>query len=140
MPSFDYTVVSRVHVAVHGNVAPTDREWQGYLAHIGKNLSEVDAIVAYTMGGGPNHAQRSQSVEFWKTQPKQPPIAVITPSMLVVRMAGALRWFMPSQIKAFGINDLAGAFDYLRLSESQRESALETITLLKRRLSLAPAG
>jgi hypothetical protein len=137
MRSFDYTIAARVHVAFHGANDPTDREWEAYLRHIGASLRDVDGIVGMTMGGGPNRAQRAYAVEFWKQQSKQPPIAVITPSMLVVRMAGALRWFMPTQIKAFSIHDVSGAFDYLGLDAKQRTAVTETIELLKRQIQRA---
>jgi hypothetical protein len=44
-----------------------------------------------THGGGPDGGLRKAAVDFWARQRRQPPIAVVTPSILVVRMAGALR-------------------------------------------------
>jgi hypothetical protein len=136
----NYEIVDRVHVAVHGTSDPSDDEWHAYLEHIGAHLDEIDGIVGYTLGGGPNSGHRKYAVEFWKRQRKTPRIAVVTPSMLVVRMAGALRWFMPSQIKAFSVRDLEGAFDYLALSASQRTAAKEAIAKLQTLVSAAKAG
>jgi hypothetical protein len=138
MASLAYDVAARVHVAVHGEDNPTDREWQAYLANIGARLAEVDAIFSSTRGGGPDRAQRMYAVDFWKEKPKQPRIAVVTPSMLVVRMAGALRWFMPTQIKAFGVRDVVGAFHYLELDANQQLGVTNLVAALERRLGLAP--
>jgi hypothetical protein len=120
--TFSYQLVGRVHVAVHGAAPPSDEEWHEYLEHIGAHLDRVDALYSFTSGGGPDGAQRRYAVEFWKHKPKQPPIAVVTPSLLVVRMAGALRWFMPTQIKAFLPSQMTAACDYLRLTSEQRRS------------------
>jgi hypothetical protein len=130
MFTFRYKLVRRVHVAVHGPHSPTATEWHAYLENIGEWIHAIDAVFSYTVGGGPDGRQRGQAVSFWQEREKQPPIAVVTPSLLVVRMAGALRWFMPSQIKAFTPANLRGAFDYLRLDGEQRaavEAALKQL-------------
>jgi hypothetical protein len=129
-PSIAFRLVKRVHVAVHGATPCSDAEWLGYLEHIGARLEAVDAIYSFTLGGGPDTNQRKSAVSFWSTQPKRPPIAVVTPSMLVVRMAGALRWFMPTQIKAFLPRDIEAAFDYLGLDAEQRSATRRTVDAL----------
>ena len=138
MATMLYEVTARVHVAVHTSESPSDLEWQEYLADIGAKLSAIDGIYSLTRGGGPNASQRSAAVAFWKAQRKEPPIAVVTPSMLVVRMAGALRWFMPGQIKAFGVSNTDGAFDYLHLSATQRERVRNSVRALEERLDARP--
>jgi hypothetical protein len=132
-----FVVASRVHVAVHTAAAPSNREWRAYLDHIEAHLDGVDAIFSLTVGGGPDSSQRGYAVEFWRRQPKQPRIAVVTPSMLVVRMAGALRWFMPSQIKSFLPRDAAAAHEYLGLTPAQRAAVPKAIEALKRELGIA---
>jgi hypothetical protein len=128
--TFKYKLVRRIHVAVHSGESPSDEEWESYLADIAGSLTVVEGIFSYTVGGGPNARQRDRSVQFWKQQRKQPPIAVVTPSLLVVRMAGALRWFMPTQIKAFTPHDLAKAYDYLALVPSERSSVDNAVRAL----------
>jgi hypothetical protein len=116
--------------------SPTDREWDQYLADIGVQLPGVDAIFSTTAGGGPNAEQRARSVAFWKAQSKQPRIAVLTPSRLVVRMVGALRWFMPSQIKAFNDWDVDSAYGYLGLGPTQRTAVGAAVDSLRIRLGI----
>jgi hypothetical protein len=128
--TFQYKLVRKTHVAVHTVENPSDAEWQAYLDHIKEWIRFVDGIFSYTVGGGPNAAQRDRSVEFWKGQAKQPPIAVVTPSILVVRMAGALRWFMPTQIKAFVPRDMNKAYDYLQLGVGERGAVEQAVQSL----------
>jgi hypothetical protein len=134
--TFAYEVVQRVHVAVHSAQAPSDEEWQAYMADIGQRLPQFDAVYSFAQGVGPSGAQRKMSVDFWKKQARQLPIAVVTPSLLVVRAAGALRWFMPSQIKAFIPRDKDKAFDYLKLTAAQRQSVERTVAALLSRQGL----
>jgi hypothetical protein len=135
--TFKYKLARRVHVAVHGPDSPSDAEWEAYLDDIRHWLGFVDAIFSYTVGGGPSSPQRDRAVQFWREQPKQPPIAVVTPSILVVRMAGALRWFMPSQIKAFTPRDLDRAFEYLHLAAAERGAVEATVRALADEQKLA---
>jgi hypothetical protein len=130
MSTFKYKLARRVHVAVHSAESPSDDEWQAYLDDIRHWLGFVDGIFSYTVGGGPNGRQRERSVQFWREQSKQPPIAVVTPSILVVRMAGALRWFMPGQIKAFTPRNLDRAFEYLQLGATERAAVEATLRAL----------
>jgi hypothetical protein len=138
--TFAYKVARRVHVAVHGERSPGDEEWGAYLADIGARLGGVDAIYSLTYGGGPDGDQRKHAVEFWRRQPRRPPIAVVTPSLLVVRMAGALRWFMPSQIKAFIPRDVASAYEYLGLDAEQRQAVANAVAELGREQGLPAVG
>jgi hypothetical protein len=140
MSTFHYKLVRRIHVAVHGRESPSDEEWETYLNDIGQWLRSVEGIFSYTVGGGPSAKQRSFAVEFWKRQPKQPPIAVVTPSILVVRMAGALRWFMPTQIQAFTPRNIQKAFDHLQLSAGERSAVEASVIALGEAQGLTALG
>jgi hypothetical protein len=59
--------------------------------------------------------------------------------MLVVRAAGALRWFMPSQIKAFAPRDVQGAYDDLDLRPFQRRAVDDAVAAARSELSLESA-
>jgi hypothetical protein len=135
-----YVVVARVHVAFHGAGDPSEREWSDYLADVSARLGEIDAVLSIAMCGSIDSKKRAQAVSFWKTAPKTPRIAVVTPSMLVVRAAGALRWFMPSQIKAFALGDVEGAYTYLGLKPQQRRLVAEAVRTLEATLALEGSG
>lgn len=137
-PTFHYRLAQRVHVAVHGPEAPSDDEWSAYLDDIAARLSRIDGIYVRTHGGDLTGEQRRRSVEFWRHSSTQPRIAVVTSSRLVVRVSGALRWFMPSQIKTFLPSQTEDAFAYLELDETQRGAVSRTVEELER--LLWPAG
>jgi hypothetical protein len=135
--TFKYKLVRQIHVAVHSTASPSDDEWRAYLDNIQEWLRRIDGIFSFTVGGGPNARQREAAVQFWRQQPRQPPIAVVTPSLLVVRMAGALSWFMPSQIKAFTPRNVGKAYDYLKLASEQRAAVENGVRVLAREQNLA---
>ena len=137
MATFKYKLVRQIHVAVHSAAAPSDDEWRAYLDNIQQGLRLIDGIISFTVGGGPDARQREAAVQFWRQQPRQPPIAVVTPSLLVVRMAGALSWFMPSQIKAFTPRNVVKAYDYLKLASEQRAAVENGVRVLAREQNLA---
>ena len=136
-PTFHYRVAQRVHVAVHGQDSPRDDEWSAYLADIAAHLSRIDALWVVTHGGNLSTEQRRQSVDFWRASPKQPRIAIVTPSRLVVRVSGALRWFMPSQIKAFLPQQAEDAYTYLGLDGGRRRAVAAAVEELSAQL---PSG
>lgn len=133
-PTFHYRLAQRVHVAVHGPELPSDEEWSAYLDDIGARLRNIDAVYVLTHGGNLSGDQRRRSVEFWQRSSKQPRIAVVTSSRLVVRVSGALRWFMPSQIKAFLPSQTEEAFAYLELDAAQRQAVARTVGELEQLL------
>lgn len=129
-----YALAGDTHVACHLDLSPTDEEWRGYLEHLRQRLTRVERIFVYAPGGGPTFAQQRVSAAFWREVDRHPPIAVITTSRLVVRAAGALKWFMPSQIRAFGIWDLDGAGTHLGFDGAREGRALRTLASLATKL------
>lgn len=135
-PTFHYRLAQRVHVAVHGPERPSDDEWGAYLDDIAAELARIDGLYVVTQGGDLSSEQRRRSVEFWRQSAKQPRIAVVTSSRMVVRVSGALRWFMPSQIKAFLPSQTDEAFAYLALEEARRRAVLRTVDELGQLLAM----
>jgi len=140
MTTMAYELRGRTHVACHREQSPTDAEWDAYLADIGARLGRIDAVLAYAPGGsistGLTVGQQRRASAFWRDAPRKPPIAVVTSSRVIVRTAGALKWFMPEQIKTFGVWDPAGAWAHLGLDERQRRLALESLAALSARLDV----
>jgi hypothetical protein len=135
-----YRVAARVHIAYHTDKNPSDDEWRAYKEDLGKHLADYDGLYSWTAGGGPTSKQRAMSVEFWARQQKKVPIAVVTPSSIVVGMTTALRWFMKGQIQGFSPNDVEAAFDYLHLDAAQRSTVRDVVAALRTELTppLAP--
>lgn len=134
--SFAYTLVRHVHLAVHSPAVPRDDEWQAYLTDIERRLGTIEALLAFAPGGNLSAAQRKQSTQFWHRQSKKVPIAIITPDIMVVRLVGALRWFMPSQIKVFLPRNLEAALDYLQINSEHRPAVLRSARELARQQGL----
>lgn len=132
-----YDVSARIHVACHRDVEPSDAEWTAYLAHIEANLARIEGVLVLAPGGNLSFGQQRTSADFWKRQAKTPPIAVVTASRSVVRAAGALRWFMPAQIRAFGTWDADAVFAHLGCDARMRRLALHTLGKLAERLDVA---
>jgi hypothetical protein len=130
-----YRIVLRTHVAYHlPSEDPSTDEWTEYMADIGRTIDSIDGVFSLTDGGGPNSAQRAISVKFWEAQAKKVPIAVVTPSTIVVGMTVALSWFIKTQIRAFSPDNVDAAFDYLQLSSLQRTAVFEAVTEMRAQL------
>ncbi len=134
--TFEYRLVRRIHIAVHRPGQPSDDEWREYLADIGRRIELIDGVLVFAPHGELSRAQRGQASQFWKQQHKVPPLAVVTPSLLVVRTVGALRWFIPSQIRVFLTRDVGQAYEYLKLSSEQRQAVERCVRELAREQGL----
>jgi hypothetical protein len=139
MKTMTFRVRSRVHIAVQNHETPADEEWTAYLSDIKAHLTEIDAVLTFTAGGGPTAKQRDATLKFWAGETRKPRIAILTPSTFVRTLATALGWAMGQQIRAFGADDLDGAFSYLHLTALQRREAKDELARLRHAIS-APTG
>jgi len=128
--SFDGTL----HIIVHSQAAPTDHEWEAYLSDFpeGEKLVQYRVIV-YSLGGGPNGAQRSRLVHLLSGG--APRAALLTGSSLMRGIGTAVSWFIRT-LKVFSLNERAAAFRYLELSSDEIEKANATIDRFVRELAL----
>jgi hypothetical protein len=115
----------KLAIVVHSKAAPTDREWDAYLAAMprGDQLLQSKTIV-YSLGGGPNGAQRSRLVQLLRAG--APPAALLTASALMHGIGTAVSWFIRT-LKVFSLNERAAAFQYLDLSADEVRRANATI-------------
>lgn len=122
-----------VVIVVHNTVAPTQDEWDGYVADIEKLIAVPHAVgLALTDGGGPSSAQRSQMNAVLRG--RRALTSVVTTSMAVRGIVTALRWFNPD-IDAFHPDAIRRAMRFLMLDEGQTEALWPTVIALNRRLS-----
>jgi len=77
-------------------------------------------VVVFSYGGAPDGAQRLQLSSMVEGGNFRVPLALVTDTMLVRAMVGALRWFNPA-IRAFGLSDARAAYDFLGLTPDERE-------------------
>jgi hypothetical protein len=119
--SFDETL----HIIVHSEAAPTDEEWDAYLADFpaGQKLTQYRTIV-YSLGGGPNGHQRSRLVHL--VRGRAPRAALLTASALMRGIGTAVSWFIRT-LRVFSLEDRAAAFEYLEMSPDEMRRANATI-------------
>lgn len=115
--TFLYDVAGNAHVAVHGTVTPSDKEWQDYLDHIVAHVHEIRGVLVNTTGGGPTAAQRRAATEHWNRWGSTPRMAIMTVSPVVRGMVTALSWFLGTNLRAFQVDAYAEAGAHLGLSE-----------------------
>lgn len=115
--TFLYEVAGNAHVAVHGTVTPSDKEWQDYLDHIVAHVHEIRGVIVNTTGGGPTASQRRAATEHWNRYGSTPRMAIMTVSPVVRGMAKALSWFLGTNLRAFPVDAYADAAAHLGLTE-----------------------
>src|SRR6476620_10097389 len=95
-----HEVVERVSVVLHGTDAPSDDDWNAYLIEM-ENAQELNALFIFTLGGGPNAAQRKSVADMWQRRKSMPPTSLVTPSAVVRTIVTALNWVLPQKITPF---------------------------------------
>lgn len=119
-------------VAVYGEQAPSDEEWERYLEMI-RGIKKNEGLLIYSWGPGPNMRQRRLLEEAVAHHEGE--VAVVTPSRVARGVVKALSW-TGKNIRAFPMDATPEAFDYLGFKESQRSQALSYASLLAEELGL----
>src|SRR5687768_6504994 len=103
----------RLAIVVHSAASPSNLEWARYLNDF-RAQTPLDArVLAYSLGGGPDGAQRAQLTELLKH--RKLAAAILTRSAVVRAIGAALAWFNP-KTRMFGYDAHAAAYDFLELS------------------------
>jgi hypothetical protein len=132
-----WRVEGRLNVVVHGPKSPTNLEWARYLADL-RLLKGTDfRVIVFSHGGSPDGVQRRQLTAAFDNEFKKP-VALLTESILVRGVVGALRWFNP-RFCAFGSNDVTAACDHLDLTADERDRVRALRAELERELAAPDA-
>ncbi len=129
--TFLYEIAGNAHVAVHGSVTPSDKEWQDYLDHIVEHVNEIRGVIVNTTGGGPTAAQRRAATEHWNRWGSTPRMAIMTVSPVVRGMAKALSWFLGTNLRAFPVDAYADAGAHLGLSPTDIDEVKAMVERLR---------
>ena len=124
---------ARFMVVVHSEQPPSDADWNTSLDEFASKPL-VTRVLVYTAGGVPNTQQRVRLTA--ELTSRNALIAVLTESALGRAVGIALRIFRP-EIRTFGPDELAQAFDYLAATPSERDELTGVLDDLKSRLGLA---
>ena len=132
--SYDETLA----IVVHSEAPPTDAEWDAYLAEFPPGDRLVGyKIIVYSLGGGPNGAQRGKLVQLLKGRP--PRAALLTSSSLMRGIGTAVSWFIRS-LKVFALDDRVAAFHYLDMSVDETRRANATLDRFVSELAPRPSS
>lgn len=115
-------VVAQYVVIVHDRKPPQEAEWQRWLEMYQRALPELRGVLVYSLGGGPDAAQRGALIELTKGWGQGPPTAIVTGSVVMRGLVTALHWFLPAHLRAamFAPGDLEHALDHLRVPSATR--------------------
>jgi hypothetical protein len=102
-----------VYVVVHGKDSPRAEEWTEYVGAMHKVASRIRGVLVFTLGEGPNAAQRQEVARMWASHGSNPSIAVLTPNAMARTLIMALNWFLSRPIHAFAPTELPKALDHL---------------------------
>jgi hypothetical protein len=136
-----FTSVDGLLVLCHSSAAPSDEEWETWIAR--ESRYEHRGILISTEGGAPNSRQRSRVAD---KAPKRgglrPPVALLTDSAIIRSVMTAFAWILGKEqpMKAFprtGIDDAAQWLDpkippqRLRLAVTRLHSSLSRMPTTK---------
>jgi hypothetical protein len=118
-----------VVLCVHGELSPSDEEWDTFVDLCEKHLNGRCLVWA---DGGPRPAQRSKLNERTKKGPLR--TAVCSDSQVVRGLVTAFSWFN-NKIKAFSKNDLEGALRHLDVPVTTADAVLTRLKKMRASLS-----
>ena len=125
-----------VVMVVQNAVAPSNEEWEAYLAIIRSCLDLPNASgLAFTDGGTPDALQRGRVNELIRG--RRAPSAVVSNSLAVRSVITALRWFSP-ETAAFPPRNVQAALSFARV-EGRRVPAVWRAVLAPDRQLTPPA-
>lgn len=119
-------------VAVYGEQSPSDEEWAVYMGTM-QTITADDSLLIFSWGGGPTLKQRRELEEV--VTHHEGKVAVVTESRIARGIVKAISW-TGKDIKAFDFTRREAAFEYLGLSDSEQEQALDGARSLARALQL----
>lgn len=122
---------------------PLDDEWDQMIESIASEPAEIiGLVIVVTPGtGGPSALQRKKVASLgYLRRDRFHGTAILTDSAVIRGMLTAVSWMIPAQIRsrAFSLNDLERAMDFLQLDESQKSGVRELLASLDRKSAPSP--
>ncbi len=135
LPRMVWTALGRVSIVVHGTEAPTDEEWDRYLADVKKSprIREIRVLV-YSFGAGPTTFQRQKLHR--QGAGHSPPVAILANRATQMRTVGtALTWFN-GNVAVFEPSRMDDASSHLGLLPPELPPVVNELRTLKARFEL----
>ncbi|MCP4499569.1 MAG: hypothetical protein GY822_06335 [Deltaproteobacteria bacterium] len=130
MKTLYFEVIGSTLVLVHGPLNPSPEDWDEFMQQMA--AQKYTGILIDSSGGAPNKSQWAKITDFWRDK-LEPKVALTTSSSLVIEAMAATDLVSKSKIRAFRSHALSDAFDYLEISEPEREVLLKTRLRLRAR-------
>lgn len=127
----------RVAVAVHGRSDPSNLEWRGYLRDTAAQ-PQISAlrVLVISYGGGPRGAQRKELTDALR---QSAPTAFLSDKVLARALVNTMAWFNP-KLRAFALHEDGAAFDFLGLTDAERQSARRIRAELEKQVQTSVEG
>jgi|HubBroStandDraft_2_1064218.scaffolds.fasta_scaffold222311_2 hypothetical protein len=131
-----YEMIGDLCILVHGEVPPSNEEWNEYLAGGSERLSGLASpkCIVVTDGVAPSPTQRVALNAVVAEYGRPVPTAVITRSVVARSAVTVLGWFN-SAIRSFAPNELSAAMLYLGIEPARRSDLVERIVRMRIALS-----
>ncbi len=124
---------------LHTSRAPNRPEWSEAMSFLEgaarRNRMQNLRGLVITDGGGPDADMRAQLKELYEREHLAMPTAVVSVSVLVRSIVGAISWFSPS-IRSFSFRSLDQALGFLDLPVTAKPRILETARSMQQALPL----
>jgi hypothetical protein len=130
-----WSAQGRVSIVVHGSEAPTDAEWDRYLADV-KALPRIRElrVLVYSFGAGPTTFQRQKLHK--QGAGHAPPVAILANRATQMRTVGtALTWFN-GNVALFEASRIDEASVHLGLTAPELPPVVNELRTLKARFEL----
>lgn len=135
LPRMVWSALGRVSIVVHGTEAPTDAEWDRYLADV-KTLPRIRElrVLVYSFGAGPTTFQRQKLHR--QGAGHSPPVAILANRTTQMRTVGtALTWFN-GNVAVFEPSRMDDASSHLGLTPPELPPVVNELRTLKARFEL----
>jgi hypothetical protein len=129
-----YELAGNLCILVHGEQAPSNADWSGYLAFLREATVASPRFLVVTDDVAPTPTQRAGLNELVIARGKPVPTAVMTHSAVARAAVTVLGWFN-SAIRAFAPNELSAALSYLDIEPARRAEVLERIVRMRIEMS-----
>jgi hypothetical protein len=120
MKTVAYESDGELAILVHGPKPPTDEDWNGYLAFARAGLLTARNPRCLVLSGAtvPSPKQRAELNKLVELHKAPVPTAVVTSSLAARGIVTVFGWFN-SAIRAFRMDELAEALDYLGVERAR---------------------
>jgi hypothetical protein len=108
-------VPGAIVVLVHGELEPSDEDFEAYVADVVKNIDQIKGGLVYTDKVGPSAQQRARSNAAFANTGKDFEAAIMSGSRMVRGIVTALNWAVDGKVKAFSTKDFDGAVGIFNL-------------------------